>query len=254
MTRRTPPLAVDFRTFLTDLRLEERRIDRAHRNEGVMPDPGTVRQRLSAAISGVVSKAESEGRDTTSRELVQVQYLMAWTADRRLGELVDWSGAATFRSQPLVADFPAPEGTSPDPVAQARAVEPADAATGLPGILLFVLATTQPETSGANGDGGSGEPVDLAELRRHLYRLQTGDAPPPPPPAGRGAEAPPLLFPDAYRRISQSPTASLLPAVRPWWLASLALTAALLLIGTFLWLGASEPVRTLVHQFLGSGT
>lgn len=196
------------------------------------PTPAAeYRRRLAEHLEAHSADALARGRDPQSLPFQQAQHLMATLADATF-QAFDWWGRKTWLEQPLASDFPPPAGVDEElsqQVDQLLASDRPDAE--LAQFYLLALAS------------GAFSELDTADTRRRLLAA-LGE------PFPELLEEPERVFPDAYRRRQRRGPAALLPAVRVWLVAVLALGVVLLAVSAPLWLDATAAARQAVQQIL----
>ena len=232
-------LPTAFRAFLYEVCRVERKIralveNAAARADARPPAPADLREELRDHLAQQVSDARSQGRDTEAPSFRLGQHVMAAAADDVL-QGFEWWGRKLWLSQPLAADFPVPDGAAPEIAQQIDQLLTAEEHDPeLAQLYLLALASDAfPE-------------IDSASTRRRLLEIL-------------GEHFPELIgeaehhFPEAYRRRQARGPTALLPAVRGWLVALLAVAGLLLAVSAPLWLRATDEVRQEVQQILSLG-
>lgn len=206
-------------------------------------DPAAIRKGLVDLLAQQTEAAAKKKFDTSSRDFKHGQHFMAVCADWLLMGL-DWWGQPQWRQDPLVTDYPPPEGVASGVVEQLQQVVD-ERRVDLAATCLLVLAMDF-EGKSQDGDGDA----LLGDLRRRLFELTLE-----PRPTGDdgvdAAEPGTVLFPRAYLRAQRRGETQYLPGLRGWLLALTSLVAVLFVASFPVWLESTHEARQLVDLILG---
>ena len=229
-----------FRSFLYEVCGIERQVrallveNAAARADARPPAPDTLRSKLKSHLDRQAVDARAQGRDTESATFQHGRHLMAAVADA-IFQSFEWWGRKLWLAEPLIGDFPAPDGVPQEIAEQIDLFLTAqDHDPELAQLFLLTLASgafPQLETAGSRRR--------LLEILGEQFPELTGE--------------PEHYFPEAYRRRQARGPASLLPSVRGWLVAALVVAGLLLAVSVPLWLTATNEVRQDVRQMLAPG-
>ncbi len=230
-------LPVTFRAFLFEVCQVERELRNklAQNASALVSDPpapaASLRERLVRQLEEQKAGARSQGRDPEAAAFRQSQHVMAAVADEILLGF-DWPERDRWSAKPLAGGYPVPDGVAEEISGQIEELLGQESPEPeLAQIYLLALGT------------GVVPGTDAGTAGRLFAVINAGH----PDLAGGPPEH---LFPEAYRRQQRRGAAPLLPAVRGWLIAVLAVAAVLLAVSAPLWLDATAAARNAVTQIL----